>query len=80
MSYITTYIHIYTHTHTRTYIHTHTYTHVYLHIYIQSMDPLVCHADSRMWNKSQIQKYASLQCKILQIFYKNNIINHHVVR
>ena len=55
-TYIHTYIHTYTHTHIDTYrqIDIHMYTHTYVHTYIRvhTVDPQVCHKDSRMWNKS----------------------------
>jgi hypothetical protein len=46
-------------------IHTHTQTHT--HIHIHSMDPRVCHRDSRMWNKLRIHKTHE--------FTKRNTIN-----
>jgi hypothetical protein len=52
--YMLTYIH-------NTYIRT--YIHIYVHTYIHSMDPLVCHTDSRMWNTSWINMCTNLQCK-----------------
>ena len=45
-----------------------------IHTYVHSMDPLVCHKDCSMGNRSWIHKYTNLQCKILQTFYKNIII------
>jgi len=38
------------------------------------MDPLVCHKDSRMGNRSWIHKYSNLQCKILQTFSKTLLL------
>jgi len=48
--------------------------HLYIHICPHSMDPLVCHKDSRMWNKSRIHIYMNLQCKIAQTFYQKKTV------
>jgi len=47
------------HTHTHTVVELHTlfinrlsFIYTYIHTFIHSMDPLLCHEDSRMWNKS----------------------------
>jgi hypothetical protein len=54
------------------------YIHIYMYIYVHSMDPLVCHKNSRMGNMSWINKYTNLQCKILQILYNKIIIINHL--
>lgn len=62
------------------YIHlynTYRLTHVHAYTYVRYMDPCVCVIKPVGCGTSQkYTKYRNLQCKILQIFYKNSIINH----
>ena len=45
-------------------------------VWIHTFHGYVCHGGIRTRKMSQIDKNTKLQCKILQIFYKNSIINH----
>jgi len=49
---------------------------VWIHPYLHTFHGSMCHGDSRTQKMSQIDKNTKSQCKILQIFYKNSIINH----
>jgi hypothetical protein len=82
-TYIYTYAHTYICTYIPTHTHTHTHTSTYAHTYIYPIVVIICHDDSRMWNKSSTYKMYSKHVRHTELIqyknYKNciySIINH----